>query len=224
MPTALGSGAGTPDAGASAPPALPVFEARESTANSAAPRNDNDTYFDNGNGAFHCETSLCRGSRSLDKTARPNRFFMLRHATSIQRINEGAAHGAGARGDAHAHESGLRSKQTPPECATTASLVAPEILMKVADVPVAMAVSKIVCIIVADAAETLRATAASPREEATAPTTTRRESEPPSTTHRAERASRRRGKAAAERHAAASAAAPLSRQRSASAAPQAAAP
>ena len=39
----------------------------------------------------------------------------------------------GARGDAHTHESsGLQSK--PPECATTASLVAPEILEKVADV------------------------------------------------------------------------------------------
>ena len=77
---------------------------------------------------------LCSGSRPLDKTARPNRSFILRHATSIQRINEGAVHGMGARGDAHTHESGLRSKLTPPECATTASLVAPEILKKVADV------------------------------------------------------------------------------------------
>ena len=87
--------------GASAPPALPAFEARESIANSAAPRNDNDTYFDNGDGAFHCETPLCSGSRPLDKTARPNRSFILRHATSIQRINEGAVLGMGARGDAH---------------------------------------------------------------------------------------------------------------------------
>ena len=55
----------------------------------------------------------------------------------------------GARGDVHAHKSGLRSKLTPPECATTASLVAPDILVKVADVPVAMTASKIVCITVA---------------------------------------------------------------------------
>ena len=40
----------------------------------------------------------------------------------------------GARGDAHTHESGLRSKLTPPECATKASSVAHEILEKVADV------------------------------------------------------------------------------------------
>ena len=39
-----------------------------------------------------------------------------------------------ARGDAHRHESGLRYKLTPPECATTASSVAPETLEKVADV------------------------------------------------------------------------------------------
>ena len=38
----------------------------------------------------------------------------------------------GARGDAHTHENGLRPKLTPPECATTASSVAPEILEKVA--------------------------------------------------------------------------------------------
>ena len=126
-------------------PAPPAFDARESTANSAAPRNDNDTYFDNGDGVFHCETPLCSGSPLLDKTARPNRFI-LRHATSIQRTNEGAVHGVGARRDAHAHESGLRSKPTPPECAKTASLVAPEILVKVADVPVAMTASKTVCI------------------------------------------------------------------------------
>ena len=72
--------------------------------------------------------------RSPDKTTRPNRSFILRHATSIQRINEGAVHGMGARGDAHTHESRLRSKLTPPECATTSSSVAPGILKKVADV------------------------------------------------------------------------------------------
>ena len=43
----------------------------------------------------------------------------------------------GARGDAHTHENGLRPKLTPPECATTASSVAPEILEKVADVRLA---------------------------------------------------------------------------------------
>ena len=123
--------------GASAPPALPAFEARESTANSVAPRNDNDTYFNNGDGAFHCGIPLCSSSRPLDKTARPNRSFILRHATSIQRINEGAVHGMGARGDAHTHESGPRSKLTPPECAMTASSGAPAILEKVADVRLA---------------------------------------------------------------------------------------
>ena len=149
MATTLGSGAGSPVAGASAPPALPAFEARESTANSAAPRNDNDTYFDNRDGPFHCETPLCSGSRPLDKAAWPNRSFILRHATSSQRINEGAVHGMGARGDAHAHESGLWPKLTPPECATAPSLVTPGILMKVADVPVAMTASKIMCTTVA---------------------------------------------------------------------------
>ena len=54
MATTLGSGAGWPVTGASAPPTLPVFEAREPTANSAMPHDDNDTYFDNGDGAFHC--------------------------------------------------------------------------------------------------------------------------------------------------------------------------
>ena len=49
-----------------------------------------------------------------------------------------------------------------------------------------------------------RATATTPREEATAPTTTRRERELLGTTHRAKRASRRHGRAATERHAAAS--------------------
>ena len=58
----------------------------------------------------------------------------MRHATSIQRINEGAVHGMGARGDAHTHENRLRSKLTPPECATTSSSVAPAILEKAADV------------------------------------------------------------------------------------------
>ena len=55
-------------------------------------------------------------------------------STSIQRINEGAVHGVGARGDAHTHENRLRSKLTLPECATTSSYAAPEILEKVADV------------------------------------------------------------------------------------------
>ena len=149
MAATLGSGTGSPVVGASAPPALPVFEACESTANSAAPRDDNDTYFDDGDRACHCETPLCSGSRPLDKTARPNRSFILRHATSIQRINEGAVHRAGSRGDAHAHESGLRSKLTPPECSTTPSLVAPDVLKQVAEVPVAMTASKSVCITVA---------------------------------------------------------------------------
>ena len=134
--TTLGSGAGWPDIGASAPPTLPVFEAREPTANRATPHNDNDIH-DDGGGTFHCETAPCSGGRPPDKTTRPNRSFILRHATSIQRINEGAVHGMGARGDAHTHESGPRSKLTPPECATTASSVAPEILEKVADVRLA---------------------------------------------------------------------------------------
>ena len=134
---ALRNGAGSPDIGASAPPTLPVFEAREPTANSATPCDDNDTYFDNGDGTFHCETAPCSGGRPPDKTTRPNRFFILRHATSIQRINEGAVHGMGARGDAHTHESGPRSKLTPPECAMTASSGAPAILEKVADVRLA---------------------------------------------------------------------------------------
>ena len=125
MATTLGSDAGWPVTGASAPPTLPVFEAREPTANSAVPRNDNDTYFDNGDGTFHCETPLCSGRRPPDKMTRPNRSFILRHATSYQRTNEGAVHGMGARRDAHTQESGLRSKLTPPECATTASSVAP---------------------------------------------------------------------------------------------------
>ena len=43
----------------------------------------------------------------------------------------------GARRDAHTHESGLRPKFTPPECAMAASSVAPEILEKVADVRLA---------------------------------------------------------------------------------------
>ena len=119
MATTLGSGAGWPVMGASAPPTLPVFEAREPIANSAMPRNDNDTYFDNGDGTFHCETPLCSDRRPPDKTTRPNRSFILRHATSIQRTNEGAVHGMGARGDAHTHENELRSRLTPPECATT---------------------------------------------------------------------------------------------------------
>ena len=72
--------------------------------------------------------------RSPDKTTRPNRSFILRHATSIQRINEGAVHVMGARGDAHTHENRRRSKLTPPECATTSFTIAPEILEKVADV------------------------------------------------------------------------------------------
>ena len=134
---ALRNGAGSPDIGASAPSTLPVFEAREPTANSATPCDDNDTYFDNGDGTFHCETAPCSGGRPPDKTTRPNRFFILRHATSIQRINEGAVHGMGARGDAHTHESGPRSKLTPPECAMTASSGAPAILEKVADVRLA---------------------------------------------------------------------------------------
>ena len=134
--TSLGSAAGWPVIGASVPPTLPVFEAREPTANSALPRNDNDTY-DNGDGTLHCETPPCSGGHPSDKTTRPNRSSILRHATSIQRINEGAVHGAGARGDAHTHKSGLRSKHTPPECATTASSVAPGILEKVADVRLA---------------------------------------------------------------------------------------
>ena len=129
-------GAGSPVIGASAPPTLPVFEAHEPTANSATPHNDNDIH-DDGDGTFHCETAPCSGGRPPDKTTRPNRFFILRHATSIQRINEGAVHGMGARGDAHTHESGPRSKLTPPECAMTASSVAPEILEKVADVRLA---------------------------------------------------------------------------------------
>ena len=137
MTTTLGSGAGWPVLGASAPPTLPVFEAREPTANSAMPCDDNDTYFDDGDGTFHGETPLCSGGRPPDKTTRPNRSFILRHATSIQRINEGAVHGMGARGDAHTHESGLRSKLTPPECAMAASSVAPGILEKVADVRLA---------------------------------------------------------------------------------------
>ena len=98
------------------------------------PRDDNDTYFDNGDGTFRFETPLCSGRRSPDKTTRPNRSFILRHATSIQPINEGAVHGMGARGDAHTHENRLRSKLTPPGCATTSSSVAPETLEKVADV------------------------------------------------------------------------------------------
>ena len=133
---ALRNGAGSPDIGASAPPTLPVFEAREPTANSATPHNDNDIH-DDGDGTFHCETAPCSGGRPPDKTTRPNRSFILRHATSIQRINEGAVHGMGARGDAHTHESGPLSKLTPPECAMTASSVAPEILEKVADVRLA---------------------------------------------------------------------------------------
>ena len=111
MAAALGSGTSSPVIGVSAPPALSASDARESTANRAAPRsNDNDTYFDNSDGTFHCETLLRSGRRSLDKTARPNRSFILRHATSIQRTNKGAVNGMGSRGDAHAHESGLRSK------------------------------------------------------------------------------------------------------------------
>ena len=150
MAAALGSGTSSPVIGVSAPPALSASDARESTANRAAPRsNDNDTYFDNSDGTFHCETLLRSGRRSLDKTARPNRSFILRHATSIQRTNEGAVNGMGSRGDAHTHESGLRSKLTPPECATTASLVAPEFLMRAVDVPAAMTASKIVRITVA---------------------------------------------------------------------------
>ena len=98
------------------------------------PCDDNDTYFDDGDGTFHGDTPLCSGGRPPDKMTRPNRSFILRHAISIQRINEGAVHGMGARGDAHTHESGLRPKLAPPEYAMAATSVAPKILEKVADV------------------------------------------------------------------------------------------
>ena len=143
MATTMGSGAGWPVIGASealfssAPPTLPVFEAREPTVNSAMPCDDNDTYFDDGDRTSHGETPLRSGGRPPDKTTRSNRSFILRHATSIQRINEGAVPGMGARGDAHTHESGPRPKLAPPEYAMTASSVAPEILEKVADVRLA---------------------------------------------------------------------------------------